>query len=385
MIYFDNAATTFPKPRQVQQAVNSVFDRYGANPGRSGHKMSMQTAVKVYECREAAAALFHAQVQDVIFASNCTHALNMGIKGCLFQGDHVIISDLEHNSVLRPVHTLAARGAIRYSVAKVGRTDEETVAAFERLICPTTRLIACCHGSNIFGLRLPIAKIGAMAHRHGVLFLVDAAQTAGVVDIDIQRDNIDFLCTAGHKSLYGPSGTGLLITPHVEQMVTLMEGGTGSFSANYDMPGESPDRLESGTLNTAGILGLAAGIGYVRERGVANIYDYEMNIAKDIYTRLSRMEGVQLYTDGFEKGIHLPVIAFNIGEIPSEEVTDQLSQLGFALRGGLHCAPLAHRKMGTLETGAVRISVGSMNTLEQGRRLCAAISRIAGAKSTGQK
>lgn len=380
MIYFDNAATTFPKPRQVVEAANSVFKQYGANPGRSGHKMSMDTAVKVYECREAAAGLFHAQVQDVVFACNCTHALNMAIKGCLRQRDHVIISDLEHNSILRPIHALASQGAISYSVAQVGGNDEETVAAFERLITPSTRLIACIHGSNIFGLRLPIAQIGAMAKRHGLLFLVDAAQTAGVVDINMARDNIDFLCTAGHKSLYGPSGTGLLITPHVGKMATLMEGGTGSFSSDPNMPYDSPDRMESGTANTVGILGLAAGIGYVREKGVARIYAHEMQIGAEIFAQLKKINGVRLYTDNFQKGVHLPVIAFNVDGIPSEEVIEALSEMGFALRGGLHCAPLAHRKMGTLETGAARISIGAFNTLEQGKRLCAAIGQVAAKK-----
>lgn len=377
MIYFDNAATTFPKPRRVVRAVREAMEQYGANPGRSGHKLAMDTAIKVYECREAVAELFGAQVDEVVFCNNCTHALNMAIKGSLRSGDHVIISDLEHNSVLRPVHTLAERNLIRYSVAAtVPGNDDATVAAFESLITPYTRLIACTHASNAFGVRLPIERIAEMAHRHGVLFLLDAAQTAGVLDIHMKRCNIDFLCTAGHKSLYGPSGTGLLLTPHGEKLGTLMEGGTGSFSADYGMPGNMPERLESGTVNTAGILGLRAGLAFIQENGMEKLHKREMRIGSEIYQRLSGNARVRLYTPSFTLEHNVPVVAFNVEGLPSEEVVEHLSQKGFALRGGLHCAPLAHRKMGTLESGAVRASIGAMNTMEEAVQLCAAVNRL---------
>jgi len=376
MIYFDNGATTYPKPKRVPKAVENAFYEYGANPGRSGHEMAMQTALKVYECRETAASLFHhTEVENVVFSLNCTHAINMALKGALRWGDHVIISDLEHNSVLRPVHCMAQRGAITYSVATVQSDDDETVAAFESLIRPNTRMIACTHGSNVFGIRLPAEKIGALCRRHGLLFLLDAAQTAGIVDIDVDGWGVAFLCTAGHKSLYGPTGTGLLITPFGEALETIMEGGTGSYSAYYDMPPDMPDHLESGTVNTMGIVGLLEGMRFVEEKGVDALYRHEMEITGLVYHALKSMPGVELYTP-LVAGKSLPVLSFNVRGKSSEETTDLLSEKGFALRGGLHCAPLAHKKMGTINMGTARISVGAFNTKEQAARLCDEIKKI---------
>lgn len=377
MIYFDNAATTFPKPMRVARAVQNAMERYGANPGRSGHRLSMNTAAKVYECREAVAGLFGAEVDQVVFTANCSHALNIAIKGCLRQGDHVIISDFEHNSVLRPVHALAQRGLITYSVAETAFDQAQTVAAFEALITERTRLIACTHASNAFGVRLPVEELCEMAHRNDILFLVDAAQSAGVLPIDMQRMNFDFLCTAGHKCLYGPSGTGLLITPFGEHLTTLMEGGTGSASALFDMPDMVPDRLECGTVNTAGILGLAAGISFVQEKGVQAMHRKEMRLLQEIDRQLRAVPRCVLYTPDCNDKNHVPVLSFNLQGMSSEELTDNLSEKGFALRGGLHCSPLAHQKMGTIELGTARISVGAMNTMQQGEQLCMAIRQIA--------
>lgn len=378
MNYFDHAATSYPKPPCVQRAVQQAFWHYGANPGRSGHSLSMKTAMKVYECREKVAEFFGAAVDEVVFTSSCTHSLNMAIKGCLHIGDHVIISDLEHNSVLRPVYALVERGLIRYSVVSVQEDDDQTAAAFAAAITPRTRLIACTHASNAFGIRLPIEQIADVARRHGVLFLVDAAQTAGVVDINLQKTPVDFLCMAGHKSLYGPTGTGILITRHGEQLSTLMEGGTGSASANFAMPQAMPDRLEAGTANTLGIIGIGAGIDFIRKRGMETIRRHEMAIGREIFRQLEAIPQVELYTPSFVEGRNVPVISFNVQGIPSEELTARLSDMGFALRGGLHCSPLAHRKMETLETGTARISIGCTNTMEQAGALCRAIRRIAG-------
>ncbi len=375
MIYFDNGATSYPKPKRVEEAVMKAFTRYGANPGRAGHKMSMETAVKIYECREAAAELFGAgAVEDVVFCSNATHAINLAIKGILRRGDHVIISDLEHNAVLRPIHTLAEAGVIEYSVATTFENDTQTLESFAGLIQPNTSLICCTHASNVFGIRLPIEQIGMLARSRNLLFLVDAAQTAGVLEIDVQQIGIDFLCAAGHKSLYGPTGTGLLVTPHGTALGTIIEGGTGSFSSEYAQPMVMPDRLESGTANVPGILGLGAGIEYVREKGLDTIYNHEMKIGKKIHSRLAEMPGIQLYT-GFTLGRHLPVISFNIAGIGSEEVASDLSEKGFAMRAGLHCAPLAHTKMDTLDSGTVRISIGAFNTTSQAMELCDAIEK----------
>lgn len=375
MTYFDNAATTFPKPRRVREAVQNAMERYGANPGRSGHRLSLETAIKVYETREAVAEFFGAEaVEDVVFTSNCTHALNFALKGLLKHGDHVIISDLEHNSLSRPVHALAAKGVITYSVAEVSEDDDcRTVDAFRKLIQNDTRLIATTHGSNVWGIRTPIGKLGRLCQENDLLFLVDAAQTAGVVPIDMEKDNIDFLCAAGHKSMYGPSGTGVLVTPLGSALDCCFEGGTGNMSADFDQPTGMPERLESGTVNTSGIIGLGAGLSYIKSRGLDELYDHEMRIAREIYEGLLNIPEIKLYTREFVYGRNLPVVSFNVSGVPSEEVTSKLSDMGFALRGGLHCAPLAHKKMDTLETGAVRISVGGFNKMSEARRLLSAI------------
>jgi len=340
--------------------------------------MSMDTAIKVFEVRDALASLFGAQnLQDVVFTLNCTHAVNMAVKGALRMGDHVIISDLEHNAVLRPVHALAQRGAITYSIAQTFPDHSETLASFARHITPSTRMIACTHASNVFGTVLPIEEIGKLCRERGLLFLVDAAQTAGVLDVKPRDWGIDFLCMAGHKGLYGPSGTGVLITALGSSMQTIIEGGTGSFSGSFDQPDEMPDRLESGTVNTMGILGLGAGVSFVREKTMRALYTHEMKLATEALAMLRDIPGIQLYTPGFGFGSHVPVISFNIAGKPSEETTAALSDKGFALRGGLHCAPLAHQKMGTLETGTARISFGAFNTIEQVVQLCGAINKLA--------
>ena len=378
MIYFDNGATSFPKPKRVAMAVGEAFTRYGANPGRSSHAMSMEAAVKVFEARENIAGLFGLQSpEEVVFTTNCTHAVNLAIKGAVRAGDHVIISDLEHNAVSRPIHTLAARGMITYSIAQTFTDPQQTVASFASLIRPNTRLIACTHASNAFGTILPIEEIGRLCRDRDVLLLVDAAQSAGVLDINPRAWGIDFLCIAGHKSLYGPSGTGLLITPLGSFLDTVIEGGTGSFSDSLEQPADMPDRLESGTANTMGILGLGAGVSFVRENTCKAIYIHEMKLAAEIFSQLKAMPSIILYAPDFGFGTHVPVVSFNIAGKPSEETTALLSDMGFALRGGLHCAPLAHNKMGTMETGAARISVGAFNTLEQALGLCEAIRRIA--------
>jgi len=378
MIYFDNAATSFPKPKRVAQAACQSFTEYGANPGRSGHQMSMQTAIKVYDARENLAELFGLQSpEEVVFTSNCTHAVNIAIKGLMRKGDHVIISDLEHNAVLRPVHTLAQRGLITYSVAETFADPKLTVASFAAHIRPDTRMIACTHASNVFGTILPIEEIGRLCRDRDILYLVDAAQTAGVLEIDPLSLGIDFLCVAGHKGLYGPPGTGALMTPLGSLLDTIIEGGTGSFSANFDQPREMPDRLESGTVNTMGILGLGAGVAFVREKTCKAIYTHEMKLATELFSQLKSMPKIVLYTPDFGFGTHVPVVSFNIKGQSSEQTTAQLDEAGFALRGGLHCAPLAHRKMRTLEVGTARISIGAFNTIAHVHKLCDAIGKIA--------
>jgi cysteine desulfurase family protein len=343
------------------------MNNYGANPGRGGHKMAVETARKIYECRGALAGLFNAGgEEDVVFTSNCTASLNIALKGVLRGGEHVIISDLEHNSVLRPVHTMAKAGLITYSKAEVFEGDfERTLASFAKEIKKETRMIACTNGSNLTGVVLPVKELGALCKEKGLLFLVDAAQTAGTLEIDVRESNIDFLCMPGHKGLYGPSGTGALVTSKGGLLSPVYTGGTGSMSLISEQPGIMPDKLESGTVNISGIIGLLAGIEFIKRRGLDKIRGHGLKLMKALYSGLSQIDRVKLYTNPPEMGAHLPVLPFNIDGADSEKVAEKLDKSGFALRGGFHCAPLGHRKLGTLDTGAVRVSFSVFNTINE--------------------
>lgn len=377
MIYFDNAATTFPKPLSVKNAVDTAFLYYGANPGRSGHDLAAQTGKKVYEVRVKVAEFFGAQNEEqVVFTQNCTYALNTVIKGLLRPGDHVITSDMEHNSVMRPLYSLQSKG-ISYSCAVTSYDDEKTVHAFRCLIRENTRAIIVMHGSNVFGIKLPIEKLAKLARQYGLYFIVDAAQTAGTEPIDVTNIGIDFLCTAGHKGLYGPTGTGLMITSCGKYLSPLVEGGTGSASKELAQPRFMPDCFESGTINTFGIIGLGAGLDFIKQRGMKNIARYESTVARCLYDHICNEKKVVLYTPRPEYGVNLPVLSFNIQGLTSEETTARLNKAGFALRGGLHCAPTAHKRFKTDHIGTARVSVGAFNTVEQAKKLAHSICKIA--------
>lgn len=377
MVYLDNAATSFRKPPGVIHRMEEALRRYGANPGRSGHALSEAAGAKVFEARQKAADFFGVNdCAKVFFTLNCTHALNFIIKGALQQGDHVILSCFEHNSVLRPVHELWRRGVVSYSVADVVEGDDErTVKNFEALIRQDTRLIICTHASNVCGIRLPIEGICRMAHQYGIAVLVDAAQTAGVLPIDVEKMGIDYLCTAGHKGLYGPTGTGLGIVGCDRPLATLFEGGTGSASLELTQPEVYPDRMESGTVNTVGILGLLGGLEFVSSLGMERIHTHEMGLTRLLYDRLARVPGVRLKTRRPDNAHYVPVLCFEIEGMPSEEVVRALNGMGFAVRGGYHCAPLAHEKLKSLENGLVRVSVGVYNKSEEILRFAAAVER----------
>jgi cysteine desulfurase family protein len=382
MIYLDNAATTFPKPEAVTEAVYNFMQRKAANPGRSGHKLSMAAAEEVYLCREAATELFGAQGPEcVAFTLNATHSINMALKGVLLHraGAHVITSDLEHNAVMRPLYKLRDAG-ISYSMARVDLvSDDATVEAFERQITDKTVMIACTHASNVCGRLLPIKRLGALCRERGLLFLVDASQTAGVVPIDMQECNIDYLCMPGHKSLYGPMGTGMLITSSGETLETLIEGGTGSNSVSFEQPDFMPDRMESGTVNAPGIAGLRAGIAYVTRMGLYNIYNREMGQTLALYDMLAEIKGVRLCTPRPSNG-YVPIVSFNIDNMTSTEAASWLDTHGFALRGGLHCSPVAHTRLGTLSLGLARASFGAFNTKKDAVRLADAAAQAAAVK-----
>ena len=373
MINFDNSATSFPKPDVVKKAVVEAMNRYGGNPGRSGHKISIATAEAVYSARTAAADFFGAEPDNVVFTQNCTHALNTAIKGTASAGCHIIISSLEHNSVLRPVHALS-KGTCSYSIAQVSRSDSETVENFSRLITPHTKIIACTLGSNVTGQILPFRSIAELCRKHGICFIADGAQACGVIPVSLS-DGINILCTAGHKSLYGPSGTGLLVTDGKYKINPIMEGGTGSASMEKDQPDLLPDSLESGTVNTSGAIGLGAGIRFVKKLGMDRIYDHESKLCRIFIHETENIGRMTVYRGETEN--YLPIVSFNVAGLSANETAAKLSDMGFALRGGLHCSGLAHTSLGTVPDGTVRFSPSVFNSEKEVYALVSAIKKIA--------
>ena len=378
MIYLDNAATTFRKPRSVMNAVNTAMLELSANPGRGGHAPSVRAARAVYKARKNIARFFNMEKEEnVIFTENCTAALNIVIKGALKKGDHVVISSMEHNSVLRPVEKLSRSGFISYSAAEVKDNDDETVDSFRKALNSRTKLIVCTHASNVFGTVLPVGRLCALAHLYGIMFCLDAAQSAGALEIDM-TDGYDYVCCAGHKGLYGPMGTGLLLINNGYALDTLKEGGTGSESDDPSMPDYLPDRLESGTLNVPGIAGLSAGVDFVRAKTAAKIYSHELALIRELYNELSSISGVRLFTDMPIEGRYAPVLSFAVDGADSETVAAFLNdRYGIAARAGLHCAPLAHRTMGTEASGTVRISPSVFTTRAEIQTAAAAVKRFA--------
>lgn len=377
MIYLDNAATSFPKPSATMRAVNMSMQKYVGNPGRSGHKLSVASSKAVFKCREKLADFFGCSgAENVVFAQNCTMALNIALKGVLKgKKGHIIISDLEHNSVFRPISKLAESGNITFSVAKTSLyDDEETLNSIKRLIRDDTIMIALTHASNLCGKVLPIEKIGKLALDNGIIFLVDAAQTAGIIPINMQKMCIDFLCVPGHKGLMGPFGTGALLSSGRYSLDTIIEGGNGTASLLAEMPDIMPEKLESGTLNVTGIVGLLAGIDYVNSKGIEKIYSHEISLARYAYDKLSKLKNVVLYTPRPKNYDYVATICFNLKDIPSEKVAEMLNQRNIAIRAGFHCASLAHQKLGTEKTGAVRISIGAFNTKDDIDKLIFALS-----------
>ncbi len=378
MIYLDNAATTWPKPDVVKQAVWRAMERYGANPGRGGHRMAMETAEEIYACRETAAELFGLDDPTrVIFTSNCTMALNIVLKGILGKGGHAVISDLEHNSVIRPLEALADKGVTYSTAVVVDNAPDKTVENFRRCIRPDTRLILCTHASNVFGTILPIRQIGKLAHRFGVPFAVDAAQSAGILPLHMKLDDIDYLCMPGHKGLYGPMGTGMLLCRNERSLDTLIEGGTGSVSLLKQQPEDLPDRFESGTINVPGICGLHAGMRWLCQKGIAVIAKHETVVMRYFCAMMRNNSAVQLYTPVSTMGqTTVPLLSVNLGNCRSEEVAAWLSEEGIAVRAGLHCAPLAHTHADTLSSGTVRLSPSAFTTMQEMETVCKKLSKI---------
>ncbi len=379
MIYLDNAATTFPKPPTVRRAMLDSLG-FSANPGRSGHSMSIKASEAVYNCRNAVAELFNVKsVENVILTPGCTYALNTVIKGCLKKGDHVVISSLEHNSVVRPVQRLCDEGLITYSVARVYEGDDDkTLDSFRNCINKSTRLVVCAHASNVFGIKLPVSRIAALCRYYGILFCLDAAQSAGVEDIDINEIGADFLCAPAHKGLFGIMGSGILIINTEDVPAPLCEGGTGSGSLELTQPLALPDRFESGTINLSGICALKEGIDFVRQKTVKRISEYEMGLIKYLYTELSETADLILYTNLPDNNTHVPILSFNIKGISCEDVANILDKrFSIAVRAGIHCSPLAHRTMGTDSTGVVRVAPSVFTTSSDITTLVRSVRHIA--------
>lgn len=378
MIYLDNAATTFPKPSSVIKAVYNAQSFYGANPGRGGHRFSIRAGEIVFLCRERLGKMFGCKSENVAFTNNCTTALNTAINGILKKGDHVVISSLEHNSVLRPIHALSQKGIISYSVARVNPFDDnETLRSFAYNIKENTVAVIVTHVSNVFGTVLPVGKISALCKAKGILFILDAAQSAGSHRINMEKEGIDVLCVPGHKGLYGPMGTGALLFKEGLEINALTTGGTGSFSLSENQPEAYPDRLESGTLNLPGIAGLCQGISFVENYGgEGEILKKESELIKILCEDLSAVPGAHIYS-GMQAGKRTNVISFNLGNLHSEMVAAKLDRSGICLRAGYHCSFLAHKTYGTTEKGTVRASVGAFNTKKDVKNLVFSLNKIA--------
>lgn len=365
MIYLDNGATSYPKPANVLSSTVNALKNYSFNSGRGGYSVSVNTAEKIYSVRERIAAMFNFEPQNVAFTLNCTMALNMAIKGSVKKGDHIIISSLEHNAVWRVVNHLESMGIASFDIADFSFDEEETVRNFERLIKSNTSLIVCMAASNVFGVAFPIKKIGKMAKKHSIRFIVDAAQAAGVIPIDADECNIDILCAPGHKCLLGNMGTGFLAVKDDVYLDTIIDGGTGSESINPKQPDFLPDRLEAGTLNNSGIISLGSGIDFINNKGMDNIYSHELRITDCLYNGLSKNDNVTLYCPKPEKLKSAPIISFNYKDYPSEKTASLLADQNIAVRAGLHCSPLAHKFFKTIDKGTVRLCPSAFTKLSE--------------------
>lgn len=377
MIYLDNSATTYPKPQSVYYAVNEAMKLYGANPGRGGYKMAISSAEKVYSCREQIAKLFNIEnPENIVFTPNCTYALNTVIKGFLKSNDHVVISDMEHNSVLRPLKQLESKG-ITFSIAKTYFDDDKTINSFRKAINENTKLIVVTHASNVTGAVLPVSRIVALAHQYGIKVMIDTAQSAGVIEIDESRINADFIASAGHKGLMGTMGTGVLYIKEPQYIEPLVCGGTGSSSLEIGQPNILPDKFESGTNNVIGICGLLKGVEFINKVGTEKIYKHEFSLLENLYNRIKKIDNVTIYTPKPRYGKNAPVLSFNIGNMPSENVANILDEkFNISVRAGLHCSPLVHKSMGTQEQGAVRISLSYFNNINHINIVANAIKNI---------
>ena len=362
MIYFDNAATSWPKPPAVCAALSDYFGDAGGNPGRAGHRMSVAAARIVENAREAVAELFHANDSSrIVFTQNATHALNLALYGLLRPGDHVVTTSIEHNSVMRPLRHLETLG-VELTVVACGADGMVDLDILHHALRSDTRLLVTTHGSNVVGTLMPLAALAAFARKQRILYLVDASQTAGAIPIDVQHLDLDLMAFTGHKGLLGPTGTGGLYIREGVALSPLIRGGTGSDSAHETQPEFLPDAYESGTLNVAGIAGLAAGVNFLSEIGIDAVKTHEQKLVAQFLAGASEIPGITLYgpRDG---ALRCGVVSFNVNGVTPSEVGLILDEsFGICARTGLHCAPAAHRTLGTFPMGTVRFSFGWFNS-----------------------
>jgi len=376
--YFDHAASSWPKPPQVLQAMQDCMLHYSANPGRGSHQMAVKASRVLFDTRKHLAKLFRIKnPNDISFALNTTMALNQAIKGFVREGDHVVCTAVEHNSVRRPLEYLKKTKGITITYVKTNEKGELNITDVAQAITEHTSLVVCSHSSNLLGSILPVEQIGELCRGKGIKLLVDAAQSAGVLDIDVSAMGIDMLAFPGHKGLLGPQGTGgLYIAPDIE-LDPLIHGGTGSQSEAIDQPAVRPDRYESGTQNTVGIAGLNEGVKFVLNETVERIHHKEWTQTQTLMAELMGIDGVQVYGPDLGQN-RTGIVTFNIHQADSSEVAFILDQsFQIAVRSGFHCSPLAHESAGTLERGSVRSSLGYFTTDEEVTRMVDAVKEIA--------
>ncbi len=380
MVYFDNAATSWPKPETVYKAMDYFSRQVGANPGRSGHKMSVEAERIVLNAREASAELFGIEDSSrMILTFNATDSLNLAIKCLLRKGDHVVTSAFEHNSVIRPLRHLEQLDIIELTIVPCTKEGFLNPADVKKSIRPNTKLVTLIHASNVTGTIMPVEEVGEIVSKYdGVYYMIDAAQTAGVIPIDVKQYKLDLLAVPGHKCLFGPQGTGgLYIGEGLEDiMPSFKEGGTGSLSEQEVHPDFLPDKYESGTKNTGGLAGLAAGIEFIMETGIDKISKHEHELTEQLIKGLQKIEGVTMYGPQ-DADKQTAVVSINVDGLRSNEVGYYLDQQqGIMTRVGLHCAPIAHKTMGTSPDGTVRLSMGYFNTAEEVDYVCKALSTL---------
>ncbi len=377
IIYFDNAATTFPKPKSVFDEVYACMSDWCGNAGRGSHPLALKSAEAIFSARAALASFFDASPENVIFTLNTTQSLNLAIKGIMSHGGHVLISDMEHNSTLRPIAKLAHDRKITYDIYPTHKNGvpmptDEILSGIIRRLRSNTKMICAIHTSNICSYSLPIREIGALCRRHGLIFSVDAAQGAGHSVISLKNDFIDLLSLPSHKGLYAPQGAGALILRDGLILDTLIEGGNGVNSLELSMGGISPERYEGGTLCTPAITGMRAGVEFIRNIGIPAIFEHECNLWRCMYSRLSRIGRIHIYAPESVGG----TLLFNAAGYDADEIGAMLSEHGICVRTGYHCAPLAHKALQTPESGAVRVSFSVFNTEGEVDEFCKTLENV---------